>query len=122
MASKQNNPLQTVLLLAIAGIVFFLWKHWFWALYAGLAIGLLGLLSLTIAQKIDWIWRQLGEILGWFVPKILLSLIFFLVLWPTAGLARLFGQKDPLDLKGDKESMFHKVEKTHRAEDFEKPW
>lgn len=122
MASKQNNPLQTVLLLAIAGIVFFLWKHWAWALYAGLAIGVLGLLSSIIAQKIDWAWRQLGEILGWFVPKILLSLIFFLVLWPTALLARLFGQKDPLDLKDDKESMFHVVEHSYQAEDFEKPW
>ncbi|GAB5554366.1 MAG: hypothetical protein Sapg2KO_39570 [Saprospiraceae bacterium] len=122
MVSKQNNPLQTVLLLAIAGTIFFLWKQWTWALYVGLAIGILGLLSSSVAQTIDWVWRKLGEILGWFVPKILLSLIFFLVLWPTARLARLFGQKDPLDLKDEKESMFHVVEKTYQAEDFEKPW
>ncbi len=122
MVSKQNNPLQTVLLLAIAGTIFFLWKQWAWALYVGLAIGILGLLSSSVAQTIDWVWRKLGEILGWFVPKILLSLIFFLVLWPTARLARLFGQKDPLDLKDEKESMFHVVEKTYQAEDFEKPW
>lgn len=122
MPSKQHKPLQTVLLLTIAGIVFFLWKQWPWALYAGLAIGILGLMSSAVAQKIDWTWRKLGEILGWFVPKILLSLIFFLVLWPTAQLAKLFGQKDPLDLKDDKESMFHIVEKTYQAEDFEKPW
>lgn len=122
MASKQNNPLQTVLLLVVAGLVFFLWKQWSWSLYLGLAIGVLSLLSPYFAKYVDWAWRQLGEVLGWFVPKILLTLIFFLVLWPTALLARLFGQKDPLDLKDDKKSMFHSVDKAYQAEDFEKPW
>lgn len=122
MATQQHKPLQTVLLLVIAGMVFFLWKQWSWTLYAALAIGILSLLFPIFARKIDWLWRQLGEVLGWFVPKILLSLIFFVILWPTARLARLFGQADPLDLKDDKDSMFHVVEKSYQAEDFEKPW
>lgn len=122
MTTQRHKPLQTVLLLVIAGVVFYLWKQWDWALYAGLVIGILSLLFPVVAQKVDEGWRQLGKVLGWFVPKILLSLIFFLLLWPTARLARLFGQADPLDLKDKKDSMFHSVEKNYPPENFEKPW
>jgi hypothetical protein len=119
---QKAHPLQTILLLVVAGVFLFLWKEWTWALYVGLIIGLGSLLSPLIAEKVDWFWRQLSKILSWFVPKILLSIIFFLLLWPIALLSRLFGNSDPLDLKDRKNSMFRIVEKSYQPKDFERPW
>lgn len=119
---QKNHPLKTVLLLVVASVILFLWKGWSWALPIALVIGLSSLLSPLITKKVDWAWRQLSKSLSWFIPKIILSLIFFLVLWPTAVLARLFGHSDPLNLKDLKSSLFHIIEKNYQPEDFERPW
>lgn len=45
-------------------------------------------------------WISFSIILGYFVSRIILTLIFFLVITPTGLLMRLFG-KDPMDRKLD---------------------
>jgi len=46
------------------------------------------------------VWISLAVILGYFVSRILLTIIFFLVMLPTGLLMRLFA-KDPMDRKLD---------------------
>jgi hypothetical protein len=46
--------------------------------------------------RIAAVWSRIGHALGWFNSRVLLSVMFFLVLWPIGLVSRLFGS-DPLD-------------------------
>jgi len=42
------------------------------------------------------VWARIGDALGWFNSRVLLTLMFFVILWPIGLLSKLFGN-DPLD-------------------------
>lgn len=121
-ASKATNPAKTVLIITLGfGVLFLVTKH-NWMLYVGLGVGLLGAISAFLAEKIDWIWTKIGWILSKIVPNIIMTIIFYLVLTPTAVLSRLLGKKDPMDLKNNASSLFKTKSTTFTKESFEKPW
>lgn len=119
---KASNPIQTVLIITLGfGFLFLLTKH-NWMLYVSLIVGTLGTMSTFMGEKIDWIWTKLGWILSKIVPNIILTIIFYLVLSPTAFLSRLFGKKDPMDMKNQAVSLFKLKDSPFSRESFEKPW
>jgi hypothetical protein len=119
---KASNPIQTVLIITLGfGFLFLLTQH-SWMLYVALIVGTLGAMSTFMREKIDWIWTKLGWILSKIVPNIILTIIFYLVLSPTAFLSRLLGKKDPMDLKNTATSLFKTKGTTFSKESFEKPW
>lgn len=121
-APKATNPVKTVLIITIGfGILFLLTKH-NWMLYVALSVGALGAMSTFLAEKIDWIWTKIGWILSKIVPNIIMTVVFYVVLTPTAFLSRLFGKKDPMDLKNSAASLFKTKGTTFSKESFEKPW
>lgn len=93
-----------------------------WWLWIALGVGGPSVLSSFLAEKIANLWMQLGYVLGLIVPKIVLSVIFFLILFPVALLSRLFSKKDSLQLKNNQDSVFKDVNKTFEKVSFEKPW
>ena len=121
-ASKATNPVKTVLIITLGFVILFLLTKYNWMLYVALSVGALGAMSTFLAEKIDWIWTKIGWILSKIVPNIIMTLIFFLVLTPTAFLSRLFGKKDPMDLKNSASSLFKTKSSTFTKESFEKPW
>jgi hypothetical protein len=64
-----------------------------WA--AGLAVLLIvpGLVAPRTLRPAFRIWMKLAMVLGWINTRIILSLIFFLVLTPTALVLRIIGRK-----------------------------
>ncbi len=90
-------------------------------LYLSLVVGILGL-SDTMSRMIEKLWMGLSKLLSYIVPNILLTVVFYLVLYPFALLFRIT-QDDPLLLSPD--------HKTYWVEDdteefdkksFEKTW
>ncbi|MBT5530338.1 MAG: hypothetical protein HOK35_14345 [Cytophagia bacterium] len=70
------------------------------------------------------LWMNFAVILGFISPKIILSVVFFIIVFPTAMVRRLLG-KDSLKLKGFKkssESIFIDRDKTFIANDLETPY
>ena len=65
---------------------------------------------------------KLAQLLGYIVPNVLLTLMFFTVLFPVAILSQLFRRKDPLMLKNKKSSTFREIDRCFRKQDFEKMW
>lgn len=121
-ATKATNPAKTVLIITLGfGILFLVTKH-NWMLYVGLGVGILGAVSAFLAEKIDWIWTKIGWLFSQIVPNIIMTIIFYLVLTPTAVLSRLLGKKDPMDLKNNASSLFKTKGTTFTKESFEKPW
>jgi len=117
-----SDTSKTILVITVGFLVIYAFKQWQWAFWTAIAIGGLSILSSYLAKKIAWLWLQLGNILGMIVPKIILSLIFFLILFPVALLSKIFGKKDTLQLKNTASSLFKTVNKTFDAASFEKPW
>jgi len=123
---------KTILVITTGFLVIYVVKSWNgdfwstlnrdWAIWLALIIGILSILSFWIEEKIAWLWLQLGYVLGLIVPKLILSLIFFLVLSPVALLSKVFGKKNALQLKDTQDSLFKTVDKTFDPKSFEKPW
>ena len=117
ISNRYEAPLVVVLFLII---LFFIWGNIIFVKIAFL-VGFISLLSKQVANFIGQAWKRILRIIGFVNSHVLLSLVFILVLIPLSFLYRL-SKKDPLNLKGGKESYY--VERNHQYEpkDFEKPW
>ncbi|MHC4741422.1 MAG: SxtJ family membrane protein [Planctomycetota bacterium] len=76
--------------------------YWYFFIASGLFIcpGLLVKPALIPLQKV---WMTFSIIMGWFMTRLILCILFFLVLTPMALLLKLL-RKDLLNIKFDKES------------------
>ena len=123
MANKmKSNPSKTILVITVGFLVVFILTHGRWALYTSLIVGILGVLSNFIAEKIEFLWMKLSWLLSQIIPNILLTLVFYLFLTPIALISRIFGEKDQLILKNNKTSVFKENKKSFSPESFEKTW
>ena len=112
----------TVLLL-IAGLLF--WKHKDSFLYfgiIGIVLILAGLITPIILKPLNKAWMTLAILMGWVMTRVILTILFYIVLTPTAFIARLF-KKNFLDLRIDKSRDTYWVIREKRnlnPEDYEK--
>jgi len=121
-SNKADTSKSTILIICMGFLVIYLALHVKWALYVSLGVGVLSIASTFISQKIEWGWNKLSKILGYIVPNILLSAIFFLFLFPIALISRLFAKKDPLMLSGKYDSYFIDMNTQMDKKAFEKTW
>jgi hypothetical protein len=105
MAHQQER--QFGLLFAVVFLIVAFWPLWpVWPrpmpgvvwLGAAAASALLGLLTPRLLTPLYTAWMALGHVLGWINARIILGLVFFVVVTPTALLMRLTG-KNLLGLK-----------------------
>ena len=122
MKKIQSNPIKTVLTISMGFLVVFLITKAKWAINTALIIGLAGLFSTYLSEKIDFVWMKLTWLLSQIVPNILLGAIFYLFLFPISLLSKLFGKKDPLVLKNRLSSTWIGDKKEFDKASFEKPW
>lgn len=120
MAQNKNTPFRTVLTISVGfGLLFLVFKI-DWLLYTCLIIGGIGVTSTWLSEKIDFVWMKLSWILSLIVPNIVLTIIFFVVLFPIAMLSRLFGKKDTLLRKNKLDSLFIDVQNRYEPKNFER--
>jgi hypothetical protein len=72
-----------------------------WALVIAIIFLTLGLLNSSVLSPLNKIWFKFGILLGNFISPIVMGLVFFFVVTPTAFLMRAIG-KDLLNLKKKK--------------------
>lgn len=118
---KKDTSKSTMLIISMGFLAIYLIKDWRWAVIVSLSAGIIGIVSPFLSRKIEWAWMKLGKLLGYIVPNILMSLVFYLVLLPVSLLSKIF-RKDPLMLSKDHETYFVDVEKKTDRADFEKIW
>lgn len=120
MSESEKAKAQLVIVTGLV-VLYFIFK----SNYFLIAAAIVGVLSIAIPAAGDLIvkgWYKIAEVLGAINGKILLSLVFFVVLFPVAIIARM-GKKNPLALKREaKDSVF--VERNHKyaAKDLEQVW
>lgn len=118
----KSNPARTVLTITVGFLIFYIITHQKWALNLSVVLGIIGVLSTYLSQKIEWLWMKIGWFMGLIVPKIILSAIFYLILFPLATLANFFKSTDALMLKDKQDSTFNDMKKEFDKASFENPW
>ncbi|MBT4730187.1 MAG: hypothetical protein HN691_18240 [Bacteroidetes bacterium] len=116
----QDSGLVLSLLLLIIGII----KENTFYFEATLPIVIITMVVPILIYPFSILWMNFAVILGFISPKIILSVVFFIIVFPTALVRRLLG-KDSLKLKEFKkstESIFIDRDKTFIANDLETPY
>ncbi|KAA0992728.1 SxtJ family membrane protein [Dyadobacter aurulentus] len=120
MSESDKAKAQLVIVTGLV-VLYFIFK----SQYFLIAAAIVGVLSIAIPAAGNLIvkgWYKIAEVLGFINGRILLSLVFFVILFPVAAIAKL-GRKNPLSLKrGVKGSVF--VERNHKysSKDLEQVW
>jgi hypothetical protein len=122
MKQGLSTPDKTILTISTSLIILFLLVGWKWLLYTSLVNGLVGIFSPYISRRIDWLWMKLAWTLSLVIPKIILTIIFYLFLFPIATLAKIFRKSDPLMLKNTSISTFKVKDKSFDKASFQKLW
>lgn len=118
---KKDKILEALLVINAAMVLLYLIYKQDWFLYLALLLGIISILSLSLSKLIARGWYKLGEWMGWFVSKVILLLLYYLLLVPVALMNRIF-QPDKLRLKANKQSFW--VERNHgyTPDDFKNSW
>ncbi|HCR53379.1 MAG TPA: hypothetical protein DIW27_03105 [Cytophagales bacterium] len=89
---------------------------------ASACIGVVCIFFPKIALGIEWAWFKLALGLGWVNSKILLSIVYFIFLFPLAWISRLF-TKDALQLNRKSSSTIYTDRNhTYGKTDLENIW
>ena len=118
---KTDTSKSTILVISMGLLLYFIIFSSQWTLIASLIIGLIGIFSPYLSGKIEWAWLKLAKVLEFVVPNILLSIVFFLVLFPISLMYKLFN-KDALMLSDKYDTYFISNIKSFDKNSFEKIW
>ena len=119
---KREKELEAIIVIVAALLVFYFVFEIEVLLIIALGLSVVSVISKFLTSKIVWLWFKLAEGMGYVMSRVLLSIVFFLFLYPISLLYRLFNP-DALQLKkGNRASYF--TERNHRYEpgDMENPW
>ena len=120
----KSNPSKTLFTIATACLLLY-WYHSFatiWLLYFAISLGIIAICSDYLSIKIENLWFGIAKIMGFIMPKIILSLVFFCFLWPIAQLSKLFRKNDPLMMKNPSNSTFIDSNTIFDQKYFENMW
>ena len=122
MKKIKSDPSRTVLTISMGFLAICFFTKIEWTLHASLIIGIIGIFSNYLSKKIEFLWFKLAWILGLIIPNFLLTIIFYLLLYPIALLSKLFKNSDSLQLKNNSESTFTLCNKEFDKKSFKNPW
>jgi len=126
--SEKKDLRQFGLIIGIAlgifgGLLLWRGKNYYFPVFITSAVFIfLGLTLPALLKPLQKAWMTFAVILGWFMTRVILSVLFYLVFTITNILARIFG-KYFLDLEIDssKESYWHyREQKENNMKDYEK--
>jgi len=90
-------------------------------LYLAVSIGVLALLHPGIEQLIVTGWMKIAAVMGRISSTVLLTAVFYLLLFPISMLSKLF-RKDPLRLKNPKDTAYVERNYKYSKDDLQNIW
>jgi len=118
---NREKNLETCLAIATGLIVFFLIYKVSWLLFSAFSIGIIGLFFNKVAGWINWLWYKIADAMGFVMSRVLLTIVFFVILFPIALTYRIFN-KDTLQLKRKSNSYWSVREHEYTSKDLENVW
>jgi hypothetical protein len=115
------KTLETSLVLTTGFLLIYLLTKNDLFLYLAFAFGSTGVFIKPIAKYIAIAWFKLADILNYFVSRLILGTLFFVVLFPVSLLYKI-PNKDKLRLKRQKSSLWIVRDHTYSSGDLENIW
>lgn len=123
MSEADKAKAQLVIVTGLLVIYFIFSSRYPYLLYAAVAIGVVSIAIPALGDLIVKGWYKLAEILGAINGRILLSVVFFVILFPVAVLSRIGKKKNPLGLKNDNQaSAFTERNHLYTPKDLDQVW
>lgn len=117
----KNKTLEAILVIVIGFLILFLIYKQIYFLYISLGFGIVGIINEPLARLISKGWYKLGELMGFIVSKIVLTIVFFFLLVPIALLYKIFNN-DTLKLKRTTDTLWFDRNHKYSSSDFKNPW
>jgi len=118
---KREKSLEAILVITTGFLIIYLFKPVSIFLYVAVSVGFIGVFIKPIATLLAKIWFKIGDLLGFFVSKVVLAIVFYLLVFPISVLYRLFNG-DTLNLKNSKSSLWTNREHTYSKSDLKNSW
>jgi predicted membrane protein len=119
----KEQTLKTNIVLAVAGLIFFVIFNSKWLLFLTFLILFITIISDKLAGLVAAAWMKFALALGFVVNKILLGLCYYLVLTPLAVLYRLFNKKmSGYFFKKSENSYYKERNEKYTPHSLENPW
>jgi hypothetical protein len=119
---RREKQLEALLTITVGFAVLYLIFKKPYLLSIAVIIGLCGVFSKFLTLWISKGWFKFSELLGWINSRILLSAVFYVILFPVALLQRLTG-KDALMLKKtQRKSFYQERNHTYTPQDIKNSW
>ena len=120
--AKNYQSKETVLVITVGLLVLYIVFKNRGFLYCALGIGLAGVFSFYLSEKIHWVWSRFSLVLAAVSNRVLLGIVFFVVLTPMALIRRL-GRKSGLRrFDPNAGSNFSRREHVFEKKDLENTW
>lgn len=118
---EKEKSLETSLVLTSGFILVYIITKTELFVYLAFGLGFIGIFLKPVAKVITIGWFKLADILNYFVSKLILGTLYFVVLVPISILSRVFN-KNGLKLKKSSKSMWYKRDYKYAANDLENIW
>lgn len=120
---SKNKDLETILSITVGFVgLYLLFQQVHVLLLIAFGVGVVGLFSGYLREKIALLWMKIGQVLGKINGTILLSLVFYVVLFPVAMLARAFGKSSFTLKQSPGKSLYFERNHLYTSADFENIW
>ena len=122
MKKTKGNYRETCLVI-MSGLILFWFVYKIKILLTiALVIGIIGAFIPSIAKWINWAWYKLADAMGYVMSKVLLSVVFFVFLFPIAVLSKMLSKKDSLQLKKKEDTYWTERGHGYEKKDLEQVW
>ncbi|MFA9391773.1 MAG: hypothetical protein ACERKD_18325 [Prolixibacteraceae bacterium] len=118
---KKEKQLEALVVIVTGMILLYLVYHSSVFLYIGLGVGIAAIVIQPLAKLLALAWYKLGDLLGYVVSKVVLGVMFYLLLVPIAFLHNRFN-KDTLNLKRKKDSLWSERKHQYTPDDLKNIW
>lgn len=121
ITQKQNT--ETGIVTAIVFLILAAVFKWDWPyIYVVTGILMVSVLAPFLFTPLSWVWFRFASVAEKLFSSVILLLVFYLVLTPVSWIRNVCTRSDLLRLrqfKKSRESVFHSVNHTYRAEDMD---
>jgi len=118
---KKNKYLEACLTISMGLLLLWFLFEIKLLLIIAFVIGIIALFIEPVAKGIAWFWYKIADLLGLVISKIILTIIYYALLFPIALLYRLFN-KDQLQLKKKPDTYWVNRNHKYSAKDMENVW
>ena len=118
---NKEKRLEAILVISMFMLLLYFLKDVKVYILISFIIGLTGIFLKPVANGVSWLWLKLGVMLGAVVPKIILTVVYYVFLLPVSLLYRIF-KKDNLNLKRNTNTYWKQRNHKYISKDIENIW